>query len=116
MTRRTGQILLVLLAVAVLAGCGGNDEPRSFCTAAGLTHVVSATISSVGEIRQRTVGPGNQPAKGAFGSAPDTSRAAWCTVSRGPGEYEIFGAADGTAVSFVTTSGPSVPSGPPVAP
>jgi hypothetical protein len=119
MLRVRHRFLAVLVGGTVLTlgvGCGHSSasRARAICGKA-LPHVASASETTVGEIRNWKIGPGGQPGRGAFVSLKDDHAAAWCSVARGGG-YDIFGVAEGQAVSFAHTEGSGVPNGPPMLP
>lgn len=87
------------------------------CQTALRSPVVSATATTVGDIRRLTVGPGQRPAQHAFGSLADSTTAAWCWTG-GSGEYVSYGATlDGQTIQLAKLGGfTTTPSGPPVVP
>jgi hypothetical protein len=134
-------LLLSAVCVAVLSGCSsnGSDSPlvtpsseatagtsaepsraAQWCSAAlGADKVLSSgPVTTVGELRRLTQGPGFRPAKDAFPGLPGTAPAAYCWT-RGAGDvYDSFGVTDGGLnVKLVSVAGlTAVPSGPPVVP
>ena len=118
-----------LLVVAVsLTGCSSPGQPAAsnsveatsamrVCQAALRSPVVSATATTVGDIRRLTIGPGQRPAQHAFGSLADSSAAAWCWTGAS-GDYVSYGATlDGQKIELASLGGfTTTPSGPPVVP
>jgi hypothetical protein len=113
---RTG-VLLALTATGMAAGCAGpahSPQADSICHQAGLQDVKSSTLSVVRAIRHYGVGAGSSPGETAFADLPAHEPAAWCTIRARPHGFNIYGAAHGKAVLYLTDlSDGGPPEGPP---
>lgn len=97
---------------------GATPTAQQLCKRALGDQVVSSgPLTTVGELRGMTQGPGFRPAKDAFPELQAVTIASFCWTG-GKGKYDSFGVTlDGQKVSLGGLRGvTSVPSGPPVIP
>jgi len=93
-------------------------QASALCKAALGDAYLSASLTTVGEIRDWGHGPTNErPAENAFPGIADSEPAAWCWTGT-PDHATDYGVAHGQAVKLMTVIGPnsSTPSGPPLVP
>jgi hypothetical protein len=91
--------------------------PERDCSRAGLRHVISATTTTVGEIRELREGPGGQPYRDFFSTLAPSHPATWCWTEEAPQEYVAHAVAAGKALTGGTMGGLSQPpSGAPMFP
>ena len=91
--------------------------PERDCSRAGLRHVVSATATTVGEIRELREGPGGLPYRDFFSTLAPNYPATWCWTADSPQGYVAHAVASGEALTAGTMGGLSEPpSGPPMFP
>ena len=109
----------VSLTMAVsVTGCRSSPDPAGqLCMRALGSAVVSAgPVTTLGEVRQLTEGPGYQPAKSAFPELPASTVAAWCWT-RNAALFDSFAALPGgKKVKLASIGGTATPTGAPVIP
>ena len=116
---RAWQAASLTFAVMGVAACRSSsdavgDAAQKACSQARLTRVVSATATTVGEIRGQREGPGQQPYKEYFNGVADSHTAAWCWTQEGPHKWQAHAVAAGKAEPAGTVEGPDAPpKGPP---
>jgi len=104
---------LLVVTALMLSGCGGSSSsPRAICDHALDGKAAGASASTVGAIRKAEAGVlHHRPAATAWQDLQASHAAAWCYVPEpqaGASAYEVYGAADGSAVRFgvLSTQGP----------
>jgi hypothetical protein len=109
-------LCLVACASASAPVPSPSGQVATICsTALGSTYV-SASLTTVGEVRAFRVGPNLQPAHDAFPGFADSEPAAWCWTG-GPSGFTSYGVARGESFKFATFKGThGTPSGPPAIP
>jgi hypothetical protein len=103
--------------IPIASSPGALTGAERDCSRAGLRHVVSATTTTVGEMRELREGPGGRPYRDFFSTLAPSHPATWCWTEGAPQGYVAHAVAAGKALTAGTMGGlAQPPSGAPMFP